>query len=272
MTADFSFNIDEVGIAYGRFQELRLKSCYQPLFRVEDDNLVPFAVEALVIAFTAGKAVPATSLFERAEKSEREALERLCRVLHMRNYTNIGVDGLELFFNADPAMSDVDVEHLEWLFIENAIPPGLVVCEITEGAGPGRERVAALVRRVRQAGMRVALDDFGAGHSTPARLRLIKPDIVKIDAVWFQKAVADDEARGLLPGLFAHFHDLGCRVLVEGIETAEHLETAVSAGGDFVQGFLIARPALAGTIFDDAPVALASLAPALGQGQLAERR
>ncbi|MEQ9572719.1 MAG: hypothetical protein RLN95_11670, partial [Nitratireductor sp.] len=121
MSGAFAFNVDEVGIAYGRFQELRLKSCYQPLFRVEDDLLMPFAVEALVIAFTGGKAVPATKLFERAAAEERAALERLCRVLHMRNYHNIGVDGLELFFNVDPAMPDEDVEHLDWLFAENEI-------------------------------------------------------------------------------------------------------------------------------------------------------
>lgn len=268
----FAFNVDEVGIAYGRFRELRLKSCYQPLFRVEDDLLMPFAVEALVIAFTGGKAVPAAKLFERAAAGERAGLERLCRVLHMRNYHNIGVDGLELFFNVDPAMSDEDVEHLDWLFAENEIAPGMVVCEITEAFGAGTERVTALCENVRRSGMRVAVDDFGAGHSTPARLRLIRPDIVKLDAAWFQKIVADNAAREFLPRLFARFHELGTKVLVEGIETPEQLLVAIAAGADHLQGFLLARPALAGTIFDDAALSVAALSSGAAPGAQATSR
>lgn len=272
MSDAFAFNIDEVGIAYGRFQELRLKSCYQPLFRVEGDVLMPFAVEALVIAFTGGRAVPAAKLFERAAAEERVALERLCRVLHMRNYHNIGVAGLELFFNVDPAMPDEEVEHLDWLFAENEIPPGMVVCEITEAFGAGKDRVTALARTVRGSGMRVAVDDFGAGHSTPARLRLIRPDIVKLDAGWFQKIVADKAARDFLPRLFERFHELDCTVLVEGIETPEQLVAAISAGADHLQGFLLARPALAGTIFNDAPLSVAALSSEAPSGAQATSR
>lgn len=262
MSADFSFNLDEVGIAYGRFHELRLKSCYQPLFRLEGAHLVPFAVEALVVAYTGGQAVPARHLFGRAQRREREALERLCRVLHMRNYRNISVDGLELFFNADPSMEVADVEHLEWLLAENGIEPAMVVCEITEAAAAKDASVAALGEAMRRIGVRVAVDDFGAGHSTPDRVRMLRPDIVKIDGGFFQRTAADAEASSMLSPLFHKLRELGALVLVEGVETPAHLWTAIDAGADHLQGFLLGRPALAGTIFDDAPVAVTSFGPA----------
>lgn len=257
--SDLSFVVDEIGIASGRFHELRLKSCYQPIYRIEGNRLRPFAVEALAIAFAEGRAVPAKALFQRAHACEREALERLCLLLHMRNFHNIFVDGLQLFLNAEPTMTDIDVEHFEWLLVENEIAPDDVVCEITEGADRGEERLLALVSSLRGLGARIAVDDFGIGHSTPQRIRLVEPDIVKIDGGWFARAAAYPEAAALLPGLFRCLHDAGRAVLVEGIENRQLLALAVEAGADAVQGYLLARPALAGTIFDERTLALETL-------------
>jgi EAL domain-containing protein (putative c-di-GMP-specific phosphodiesterase class I) len=57
----------------------------------------------------------------------------------------------------------------------------------------------------------------------------------------------------------AGFHDLGTTVLVEGIETAAELRAALDAGADCLQGFYLALPALAGTIFDPAPKSIDAL-------------
>jgi EAL domain-containing protein (putative c-di-GMP-specific phosphodiesterase class I) len=57
----------------------------------------------------------------------------------------------------------------------------------------------------------------------------------------------------------AAFQDLGAKVLVEGIETADGLQAALDAGVDCPQGFLLAQPALAGTIFDERPKSIGDL-------------
>ena len=51
-------------------------------------------------------------------------------------------------------------------------------------------------------------------------------------------------------------HDRGARVLVEGIEQARHLRVALDGGVDLLQGFHLARPALAGTIFNEEPLSI----------------
>jgi EAL domain-containing protein (putative c-di-GMP-specific phosphodiesterase class I) len=259
VTEDLAFNVDEVGIAYGRFRDLRLNSCYQPLYRVEDGFLAPFAVEALAVAFRDGRMINALALFAEADESEQTALKRLCRVLHMRNFENIGIEGLQLFFNADPGISTSDIEHLEWLFGENDIEPSDVVCEITEAVGDDDANLLALADGVRRTGARIAVDDFGSGHSTAARVSLLRPDIVKIDARWFQAVADRPEALAMLPTLFARLRAQGGEILVEGIETPLHLVAALEAGADYLQGFLLARPALAGTIFDEAPLMIDDL-------------
>ncbi len=254
MSNELAVHVDEVGIVFGRHRELLLKSSYQMLFRVDGDVLAPFACEALAIAFTRGQAVPARELFARVETAQREALENVCRMLHFRNYSNIGIDGLELFFNVDPGLPLPDAEHIEWLARETLPDPSLAVCEITEGVATSREQVRAFAVDMKRIGVKIAVDDFGAGESTLDRVHLLEPHTVKIDAGWFQAVARNPEASALLPDLFSGLRDMGCQVLVEGIETATDLAAALTAGADFLQGYYLARPALAGTIFDQAPL------------------
>lgn len=254
------FLVDEVGIAYGRFGGLVLKSCYQPLYRVTGDWLQPFGVEALVTGMRDTVPVGADEILALVKGKQREGLERLCRMLHVRNYHQMGLPGMQLFFNADPGFSFDDVEHLGWLLAEEGVAPDLVTCEITEQAGDDA-RLRVLADELRAIGVRLAVDDFGAGHSTAERVRALRPDTVKIDAAWFRSVVARPEASRLLPALFSRLDDLGCRILVEGIETPRQLHAAVEAGADFLQGYLLARPALAGTIVDDAPLLIRDLMP-----------
>lgn len=249
---------DEVGIAYGRFGDLVLKSSYQPLYCIEGDWLQPFGVEALVTGLRDGVAVRADAILGLAEGERREALERLCRTLHVRNHHAMGLPGMQLFFNADPGFTAGDVEHLAWMLAEEGIAPEIVTCEITEQAGSDA-RLRALAGELRAAGLRVAVDDFGAGHSTAARVRALRPDTVKVDAKWFRSVVARSDALRLLPTLFARLSDLGCSILVEGIETPRQLIAAAEAGADLLQGYLLARPALAGTVIDESPLQIRDL-------------
>ena len=252
------FLVDEIGIAYGRFGDLVLKSCYQPLYSVQGDWLQPFGVEALVTGMRDMAAIGADEILGCVDGEQREALERLCRMLHVRNYHNMGLPGIQLFFNANPGFTGEDVEQLGWILAEEDIAPDLVTCEITEQAGDDA-RLQVLAAELRAIGIRLAVDDFGAGHSTTARVRALRPDTVKIDAAWFHAVVSRPGALNLLPALFARLSDLGCAILVEGIETPRHLQAAVEAGADLLQGYLLARPALAGTIIDEAPLSIGDL-------------
>ncbi|RST81047.1 EAL domain-containing protein [Aquibium carbonis] len=260
--------VDEVGIAYGRFGDLVLKSSYQPLYGVEGDWLQPFGVEALVTGMRGRASVRPDEIFGLVDGTRRAALEELCRMLHVRNHHNMGLPGMQLFFNVDPGFTGDDVEHLAWMLAEEGVAPELVTCEITEQAG-NDARLLVLARELRAIGVRLAVDDFGAGHSTAERVRVLRPDTVKIDAAWFRAVVARPTALRMLPALFARLGDLGCAILVEGIETPRQLSAAVNAGADLLQGYLLARPALAGTIIDESSLLIRDL---IGGGEPAARR
>ena len=259
-TVEDAITVDEIGIRTGRYGRYHLKSAYQPVYRREDDRLVPFAVEALITPFVAGRPVQPRRLFARTPSKDRMFVENVCRALHLANYQNIGVPGLQLFFNFDPGVnSDVSasvgqIRAMARRLDALSLSGRLLVCEITEAAALDPGVLARLTREMRRHGIRIAIDDFGRGESNLERVELIAPDIVKIDGSWFRNLTRITETVQLLNSLVEGFKDRGVRVLVEGIESALQLRIAHEAGVDYYQGYLLGRPAMAGTIFNEAPL------------------
>lgn len=253
---------DEIGIETAWHGRFHLKSAFQPVWLHRDGILYPQAVEGLIRPFVDGRAVPPQDLFDSAAPEDRFRLESLCRALHLRNHRNIGVPGIELFFNCNPSIHDNldrSIGQLHFMagrLVEIGLDVGLLVCEITEGSTIDQDGLVRLADEMRGLGLRIAIDDFGSGHSTLERVELIGPDIIKIDGSWFRRVVAAPGAARLLGSLIAGFHRDGAGVLVEGIETPEQLAVAIDAGADHLQGYLLGRPALVGTAFDETPIAV----------------
>jgi EAL domain-containing protein (putative c-di-GMP-specific phosphodiesterase class I) len=259
-----SIFVDEVGIEYGVHGDFRLRSAYQPIFAPHGHFLHPVAVEGLIEPHRAGRSVAPQAFFESVAPTDRLFVETMCRILHLRNFSNIGVDGLDLFFNYNPLVNDhpgralAEIRLMSRHLGELGLAPGMLVCEITEQAADDA-LLARLVHEMRRDGIRIAIDDFGTGHSTEERVSLLKPDIVKIDGGWFAEFCRHAAAERFFRPLVSSLHDRGARVLVEGIEQPNHLRVALDAGADLLQGFLLARPALAGTIFTEEPLAVDGL-------------
>ncbi|CCV08722.1 conserved hypothetical protein [Mesorhizobium metallidurans STM 2683] len=252
---------DEVGIEYGVYGAFRLRSAYQPIFAPRGRFLRAVAVEGLIEPHRAGRRVAPAVFFEGLPPADRLFVETMCRVLHLRNFRNIGVDRLDLFFNYNPLINDhpgralAEIRLMTRHLADFGLHPGMLICEITEQAADDALLVS-LVREMRRDGIRIAIDDFGTGHSTEERVALIQPDIVKIDGTWFAEFCRHAAAERFFRPLVSALHDRGTKVLVEGIEQATHLRVALDGGVDLLQGFHLGRPALAGTVFDEEPLSI----------------
>ena len=202
--------------------------------------------------------------FDSVPQADRLFVETMCRMLHLSNYRNIGVDGLTLFFNYNPMINDhlgralAEIRLMTRHLGDFDLRPDLLVCEITEQAADDRVLIS-LVREMRRHGIRIAIDDFGTGHSTEERINLLAPDIVKIDGTWFGEFCRHAAAERFFRPLVSMLHDRGAKVLVEGIERATHLRVALDGGVDLLQGFHLGRPTLAGTIFNEEPLSIDAL-------------
>lgn len=121
--------------------------------------------------------------------------------------------------------------------------PRLLMLEITESAAL-QDAPAATRRleRLRAAGLRVAIDDFGAAHSDLARLTSLPADLLKIDAALVERAAFCAQGERLLASLGALARSLGLETTGEGARSARHLAALRRAGLDHAQGHFVAEP------------------------------
>lgn len=116
-----------------------------------------------------------------------------------------------------------------------------LVVELTEDSYThDRETALRTIEGLHAMGLRIALDDMGAGYSSLSDLCTYPIDGVKIDRSILLDA-EEERGRALLAGLVQLAHSMGIRALSEGVETKEQLDIALAAGCDFIQGFYFSR-------------------------------
>src|SRR4051812_3716705 len=127
---------DEVGIEYGVYGAFRLKTAYQPIFAPRGDTLAAVAVEALIEPQRAAMPVAPSVFFDSVAADDRLFVETMCRMLHLRNFRNIGVDSLDLFFNYNPMINDhlgralAEIRFMARHLGDLDLNTGMLVCEI----------------------------------------------------------------------------------------------------------------------------------------------
>jgi len=130
------------------------------------------------------------------------------------------------------------------------------VLEVTERAIPDIERGGERALAFRELGVKLALDDAGAGNAGLWMLSILPVDYIKIDGSIVNRALADKTCRAVLAGIAAIAQETESVLIAEGIETPEALQFVQALGKvHAVQGFLIAKPAMASTA-DFNPAAL----------------
>ncbi|MCL7946097.1 EAL domain-containing protein [Marinobacter sp. ATCH36] len=227
------------------YQGLKLRTALQPIFSISHKRIVGY--EALIRAFdTDNAAVLPLHLFELpCSDAENLLLDRLCRYLHIRNYSNFQDQLNWLFLNVSPRVVSAGNRADSFfgdLLIKTGLPPHRIVMEIVEQPTDDAERLRETVAYYQQLGCLTAIDDFGAGHSNFERIWNLSPDIVKLDRKLLTRATDDRKARQILNGIVSLLHQSGCLVLLEGVETHDQAMIAIDAGVDFVQGFYFRKP------------------------------
>jgi diguanylate cyclase (GGDEF)-like protein/PAS domain S-box-containing protein len=133
------------------------------------------------------------------------------------------------------------VDHVQEALRASGLPGPSLMLEITESTElEDSERVAAEFTRLRELGVRIAVDDFGAGYSSLGFLMGLNADALKIDRSLLD---FDTTRQGSLVTAIAELgRTLGLTVVVEGVETPDHLARAREAPCDAAQGFHFSRP------------------------------
>ena len=186
----------------------------------------------------------AEMLFARA--SAGGLAERLSRLVQRKALRSAAVwegplKDLGLSINVLPA--DLSRPGYEsWLLDEIAlagIDPRRVTAEITESALlVDQEAAAERLQRLRDAGVRIAVDDFGTGYASLAYLTSLPLDAIKIDRGLVADIVGGERDRIVVKAMIHLARELDLKIVVEGVETTGQLALLADWGCDLYQGFL----------------------------------
>ncbi|MGY0005572.1 putative bifunctional diguanylate cyclase/phosphodiesterase [Micromonospora sp. I033] len=129
------------------------------------------------------------------------------------------------------------------LLDEYGVPPQRLTLEITEaGVLDGTERPIPTLRRLRDLGVRLSVDDFGTGNSSLAQLRRLPVHEVKVDRSFVQGMATDPGDLAIVNAVVTLSQQFGLSVVAEGVESELTLELLQDIGCEIGQGFLFSRP------------------------------
>ena len=179
-------------------------------------------------------------LAEAVETGQGLAMDRLAFTAAVRHLKRLP-EHCYLSVNATPEL----IVHgkLTELLLAQHVPLERLVIELTEHVKiASYADLHAGLAQLRERGVRLAVDDTGAGYASFNHVLQLRPDIIKIDRSLIASANADPARRSLITALVLLALDLNATVVAEGVETMAELSTLASLGVDCAQGYLLARP------------------------------
>jgi EAL domain-containing protein (putative c-di-GMP-specific phosphodiesterase class I) len=228
----------EAAIAHEQIELL-----YQPLIEARSGRVV--GAEALVRSPVARSA---EALFARAGAAALG--ERLSRLIQRKALRSAAVwEGPLRYLGISINLLPADISrpgYERWLLEEveaAAIDPRRITLEITESALLVDE--PAVIERLgllRDAGIRIAVDDFGTGYASLAYLTTLPLDMLKIDRGLVAQIVDGSRDRIVVKATIALARELGLKVVVEGVENEAQLDLLTDWGCELYQGFHGAAP------------------------------
>lgn len=123
------------------------------------------------------------------------------------------------------------------------VSPDRLVAEVTESdVLIGQQQYLAVFDRLREQGVRVAMDDFGTGSSSLGQLKRLPVDILKLDRSFVRDITSSGEDEAITRAAITMADALGLKVIAEGVETTGQRDMLIDAGCRLMQGFYFSRP------------------------------
>ncbi len=227
--------------------ERRLATFFQPIVDCHLPHKV-FAYECLLRGMQInGEVIPPDLLFAAARATDQSALlDTAAKRIHIESAAEHKLK-TRVFINFRPLGIGEAEGYLDETFkaIEDTgMPPEQFVFEVIESDRTADViALARVLEDYRRQGLKVALDDLGAGYNSLNLLAEIKPDFIKLDMHLIRNVDRDPYKARVASKVLELAQELGIHTVVEGVETPGQWQWSADHGADYAQGFLFAKPA-----------------------------
>lgn len=230
---------------FGKFDRMLEKNtfCYnfQPIVDAKTGDI--FAYEALM------RSPKEVGLNPREILKYAEISQKLYSIEYFTFYNTLRIyhenrekfAGRKMFINSIPSVMLTEKDLGEMTEKFGDITKNTVV-EILEDDEDTKESCVYFERIRDRFGCGIAIDDYGSGYSNEMKLLNNNPNVIKIDISLISSIDSDMKKQLLVSNIIQFASKYGIKVLAEGVETKEELETLIELGIDLLQGFYLARP------------------------------
>jgi diguanylate cyclase (GGDEF)-like protein/PAS domain S-box-containing protein len=222
---------------------------YQPVVSLRNGKIVGFETlsrwqrpEGMVMP---GDFIPVADETGLILPINRQLLYDACKQLRLWQERFPSDSPLTIGINITPkqfAQPDLAAQ-IRQVLQETGLSPRSLDLEITETiAMADAARSAVVLAELKSLGARLSIDDFGTGYSSLSRLQRFPVDILKIDRAFVSRMDSDLETHEIVRIVVMLAHNLGLKVIAEGVETQEQMELLRHIGCEMAQGYLFSKP------------------------------
>lgn len=216
---------------------------FQPIVDVVDRKIVSY--EALI---RGAHGEPASQVFSHVAPEDMHQFDAAGRVAAIEQASQLGIC-CDLNLNLLPQsllLSTSSIESMLEAASKYNHPIKRIVIEVTEGEMINDHvRFSQLINIYRRKGLKVAIDDFGAGHSGLNLLAEFQPDQIKMDMTLMRGIESNGPRQAIVRAIASVCLDLGIDLMAEGVETLDEFHWLKNEGIRLFQGYLFAKPGFA---------------------------
>ena len=228
--------------------EKEFKMFYQPIYSTQKNKII--SAEALirlndrVLGYVSPEEfIPISENNGKIIEISEYVIDNVFRFVKETRLEDMGVEFIELNLSVMQCMDKKLIEKLQYYLDKYRIDPKQINLEITETATNfDEERLREQLAKIKKLGFHFSLDDYGTGYSNLVRVLEYPVDIIKLDKSIVWSAFHDQDNFITLKNLISMFHDVRRKIVAEGVETQEQMDTLVELGCDYLQGYYYSKP------------------------------
>ncbi len=169
--------------------------------------------------------------------------ESVCRFFQENRLAEYGIHYIEVNLSVVECMQHDLAKRLFDITRRHGLSPEYLNLEITETATAGSiERLRHIMQRLTEDGFVFSMDDYGTGYSNIQSVYDLPFEYIKIDKSILWTSMENEKAYTVLKNTFLLAKELGKKVIMEGVETEEHIRRLTELGCDYFQGYYFSKP------------------------------
>lgn len=221
---------------------------YQPIISTETKKII--SAEALirlndrVLGFVSPEEfIPISESNGKIIEISEYVIDSVFRFVKENPLKDMGVEFVEINLSVMQCMDKKLTEKLEYYINKYGVDPKQINLEITETATNfDEDRLRLQLTKIKKLGFSFSLDDYGTGYSNLVRVLEYPVDIIKLDKSIVWSAFHNIDNFVTLKNLVSMFHDVRRKIVAEGVESEEQMNTLTELGCDYLQGYYYSKP------------------------------